>query len=152
MQPQLYPGYSTSGIVEAIGPEVKHLEPGDPVYHFGGHATHRIEKEADLIELPDTNMLKRAVFLQLGLISLTSVRLSSVTLGTNATVIGQGLIGNLAAQLLKLSGANKVFCIDISKNRLKIVFQSPSTLLFLETMSSMFILSRMGWPSKERSP
>jgi NADPH2:quinone reductase len=50
------PGLEGAGVVEAIGPAVKSLKPGDSVMYckgpIGAYATHRLIEEDDLLRLP----------------------------------------------------------------------------------------------------
>src|SRR5439155_13462024 len=51
---------------------------------------------------------RRAVLARMGQVAFTAVRLGNAELGDTVAVQGLGLVGNLAAQLLKLSGCNVI--------------------------------------------
>ena len=67
--------------------------------------------------------IEHVPFTALAQIALSSVRLSNIRLGHTVVIFGQGLIGNLAAQLMKTGGARKVIGIDPILQRLKISTQ-----------------------------
>ncbi|MDA0747075.1 MAG: zinc-binding alcohol dehydrogenase [bacterium] len=119
-----YPGYASIGRVLLTGEGVDHVKEGDAVYTRGKHASHAIIPAGrPLLKLPDGLPPERAPFAVLAWISLTAVRLSEVRLGHTVAVFGQGMIGNLAAQLMRLAGARQVIGIDLVQERLAISSQ-----------------------------
>jgi threonine dehydrogenase-like Zn-dependent dehydrogenase len=62
--------------------------------------------------------LKEASLVHIALISITALRASHAELGDYAAVVGQGLVGNFAAQLLLRQGA-RVIAIDRLAGRLE---------------------------------
>jgi polar amino acid transport system substrate-binding protein len=120
-QPQAL-GYSSAGVVEAVGPGVTTFAPGDKVACAGaGYANH-----AELICVPENLVapvpagvpLEQAAFSTLGAIALQCVRVADPTLGEAAAVVGLGLIGQLAVQLLRANGC-RVLGIDLNPRRAK---------------------------------
>ncbi|MGH2458860.1 MAG: zinc-binding dehydrogenase, partial [Chloroflexota bacterium] len=65
---------------------------------------------------------RRVVLTRMAGVAITAVRASSVAAGDRVVVIGLGLVGNFAAQLMQLSGAD-VFGVDLSRHRLEIARQ-----------------------------
>jgi 2-desacetyl-2-hydroxyethyl bacteriochlorophyllide A dehydrogenase len=118
-----YPGYSIVGEVVATGAEVRGIAPGDKVYTIGKHAAYNVvpfnSDSLPLFKLPDDFIGERAVFARLAGICMTSIVQSSIRVGDTAVVMGLGLIGNLAAQLFSLLGAN-VIGVDVIGRRLDI--------------------------------
>jgi predicted dehydrogenase/threonine dehydrogenase-like Zn-dependent dehydrogenase len=115
-------GYSCAGFVEAVGPSVIGFAPGDRVACAGaGYASH-----AELVavpenlatRVPDGVALEHAAFATLGAIALQGLRVAQPTLGEIAAVIGLGLIGQLAVQLLRANGC-RVLGIDLDPERVK---------------------------------
>jgi polar amino acid transport system substrate-binding protein len=115
-------GYSTAGVVDAVGPGVTTFAPGDRVACAGaGYANH-----AELICVPENLVapvpagvpLDQAAFATLGAIALQCVRVGDPTLGETAAVVGLGLIGQLAVQLLRANGC-RVLGIDLNERRAK---------------------------------
>src|SRR2546423_9000063 len=72
--------------------------------------------------LPDSVDFESGAFSTLGAIALQGVRLAEPTLGESVVVIGLGLIGQLAAQLLKANGC-RVFGIDLDASRVELARQ-----------------------------
>src|SRR5205085_1430808 len=69
--------------------------------------------------LPDGVDFESGAFSTLGAIALQGVRLAEPTLGESVVVIGLGLVGQLAAQLLKANGC-RVFGIDLDESRIEL--------------------------------
>ncbi len=108
-------GYSCAGEVIEVADDVTGFQIGDFVACGGKTASH-----AEVITAPsklciklqkDTN-LRHAAYNTLGAIALQGVRQADLRLGETCAVIGLGLIGQLTALLLRVSGV-KVIGIDI---------------------------------------
>lgn len=111
------PGYALAGQVLAVGDGVDHVRPGDAVACAGeGWASH-----AEIVWVPRRLVARvppgldaeSAAFGTLGAIALHGVRQTGAGLGETVAVIGLGLIGQIAAQLLRLSGAH-VIGVDVA--------------------------------------
>jgi predicted dehydrogenase len=115
-------GYACAGIVEEVGPGVTRFAPGDRVACAGaGYANHaEIVAVPDnlVVRVPDSVQLDRAAFATLGAIALQGIRVGEPTLGEIAVVIGLGVIGQLAVQLLLANGC-RVAGVDIDGERVK---------------------------------
>ncbi len=115
-------GYSCAGVVEEVGPGVRAFAPGDRVGCGGaGYANHAelvVVPENLVVHVPDSVSLEHAAFVTLGAIALQGLRVAEPTLGEIAAVIGLGLIGQLAVQLLRSNGC-RVLGIDIDAGRTK---------------------------------
>jgi len=115
-------GYSCAGEVIEVGEGVTEFEIGDKVACAGaGYANH-----AEIVSVPinlcvklDNNTnLKDAAYNTLGAISMQGVRQSDLRLGESCVVIGLGLLGQLAALILKASGVT-VIGVDVSEAAVK---------------------------------
>jgi len=115
-------GYSLAGIVESAGEGVVGLVPGDRVACAGaGYANHaewNVVPENLVARVPDGVALDQAAYATVGAIALQGVRLAQPTLGEIAAVIGLGLIGQLAVQLLRANGC-RVLGLDTDPARVK---------------------------------
>jgi predicted dehydrogenase/threonine dehydrogenase-like Zn-dependent dehydrogenase len=113
-------GYSLCGDVIAVGEGVGDLAPGDRVACAGaGYAVHAEEVEVPrnlVAKVPAPVDPRHAAFVTLGAIALHGVRKAQPVLGETALVIGLGLVGQLAAQFLRISGA-KVAVSDLDPRR-----------------------------------
>ncbi|WP_299338524.1 bi-domain-containing oxidoreductase [uncultured Psychroserpens sp.] len=115
-------GYSCAGEVIEVGEGVTEFEVGDTVACAGaGYANH-----AEIVSVPvnlcvkldgDAN-LKDAAYNTLGAISMQGVRQADLRLGESCVIIGLGLLGQLAALILKASGVT-VIGVDVSEAAVK---------------------------------
>jgi polar amino acid transport system substrate-binding protein len=108
-------GYSAAGVVIAVGAGVEEFRVGDRVACGGEGAAHA-EVLAVPVNLcarvPDGACLEHAAFTTIGAIALQGLRQADVTLGERVAVIGLGLVGQLAVQLLKANGC-RVLGVDL---------------------------------------
>ena len=113
-------GYSSAGVVLDVGERVSQFQINDRVACAGGgYAVHAeavwVPKNL-VIALPPEVDFEWAAFTTLGAIALQGIRLSEVRLRDVAAVIGLGLLGQLAVQMLKAAGA-VVIGMDIQPAR-----------------------------------
>ena len=101
-------GYSCAGEVVEVGEGVTEFKVGDKVACAGvGYANHAeiISVPVNLcVKLEKNANLKDASYNTLGAISMQGVRQADMRLGESCVVIGLGLLGQLAALILKASG------------------------------------------------
>ncbi len=113
-------GYSAAGIVIEVAEDVTDFRIGDRVACAGvGYASHAevLSVPRNLcVRLPEEVDFEAGAFGTLGAIALQGVRLAEPTLGESIVVIGLGLVGQLAVQLLKANGC-RVFGIDLHSAR-----------------------------------
>lgn len=116
-------GYSAAGIVVEVGEGVTEFRAGERVACAGtGYAAHAelLSVPKNLcVRLPDAVDFESAAFATLGAIALQGVRLAEPTLGESVVVIGLGLIGQLAVQLLRANGC-RVFGVDLDASRVEL--------------------------------
>jgi predicted dehydrogenase/threonine dehydrogenase-like Zn-dependent dehydrogenase len=126
-------GYSVSGIVLAVGKNVKNIFPGDLVAAAGAGYAHHAEfvevPENLVMKVPEGLSLKHASTVTLGGIALQGVRRSDLRLGENCLVVGAGILGLLTAQILKASGV-RVAVSDLDENRLAVARSLGIDLVF----------------------
>lgn len=128
-------GYSASGIVKAVGEDVNGFFVGDRVAitgpGSGWHAEYNLTPNLFAVKIPSKfhdggNQraigFDEAAFAALGGIALEAVRLVHAQLGDRVAVIGLGLIGQIAAQLLASSGCH-VFGMDISWEKVSLAME-----------------------------
>jgi len=110
------PGYAAVGtVLEA--PEGSRLKTGTPVFTYGPHASV-VNEDVICLPVPEGLDFSQAVFARIAAVSITAIRVSGIELGDRVCVVGAGLVGNLAAQMASLSGAD-VCVIDPSEMRRK---------------------------------
>ena len=111
------PGYSLAGIVRAVGEGVEGVKSGDRVCGQGPHASAAIVAADRFVVVPPEVSSDQAAMTTLGIIVLNAVRLAHLQLGESVAVVGAGLVGQIACQLTRLSGARPVISIDPIERR-----------------------------------
>jgi predicted dehydrogenase/threonine dehydrogenase-like Zn-dependent dehydrogenase len=129
-QPQSV-GYSSAGVVVAVGDGVADLNVGDRVACAGAgyavHAEFACIPRMLVAKIPEVRARERsaqvsyeeAAFGTLGAVCLHGIRTAEVGLGETVAVIGLGLLGQITVQLLKAAGCH-VFGIDLLRQRAEI--------------------------------
>ena len=100
-------GYCNVGTVVAIGKGVTELKVGDRVASNGQHAEFVCVPKNLVAKVPDNVSDEEAAFTVIGSIGLQGIRLLNPQLGETVVVTGLGLIGLIAAQLLKAGYRNR---------------------------------------------
>ena len=111
-------GYGHLGRVLEVGSAVEMCRAGDRVLSFSRHAS-LVKADAARMALPVPKDAagSHVVFARMAGVSISALRSSSVQPGDTVLVIGMGLVGNLAAQLFRIAGA-EVMAADLSDYRL----------------------------------
>ena len=113
-----HPGYNNVGRIRAVGAGVNWLEVGDRVVSPSPHASHILTGTNRVLKVPAGVEPTIAVYFNMAAIALGAVRKARIELGEVVLVLGQGLIGNLAMQLCRLSGGLPVIAVDLIDERL----------------------------------
>ncbi|HHB94276.1 MAG TPA: oxidoreductase [Campylobacterales bacterium] len=116
-------GYSLAGKVIEVGENLSGINIGDRVACGGaGYANHSeinyIPKNL-MVKIPDGVDDIDASFVTVGAIALQSVRQTEPKLGEKIAVMGLGLLGQLAVQLLKANGC-KVIGSDVDLDKIEL--------------------------------
>lgn len=104
-------GYCNVGVVLGVGAGVAGLAVGDRVVSNGAHAQVVCVPRNLCARIPDDVTDEAAAFTIVGAVALQGIRLAAPALGERFVVIGLGLIGLLAVQLLRAAGC-RVLGID----------------------------------------
>lgn len=114
-------GYSLAGHVHEIGGGLDEFELGQPVACAGEgiacHAEYIYVPRNLCVPIPDGVSLEDAAFSTVGAIAVQGVRQSNISLGDRVVVVGLGLVGLLAVQLLKAAGCY-VIGVDFDQEKL----------------------------------
>jgi len=131
-QPQSV-GYSSAGIVIAVGDGIHDINVGDRVACAGtGYAVHAefacvprmlVAKIPQREEALSPVSYEEAAFGTVGAICLHGIRTANVALGDTVAVIGLGLLGQITVQLLKAAGC-RVFGMDLLQSRADLTLTS----------------------------
>lgn len=132
-----YPGYSHTGVVEAIGEGVTDFTVGDRVLTMGHHQSHllldlapdRPGGPAYVEHVPDNLPFDHAAFAILGSVALHGIRKAELQVGAGVAVFGQGIVGQLVVQLARWSGAQPVIAVDLVPERIEQSRRSGADIL-----------------------
>ncbi len=129
-------GYEQIGEVVEVGPEVGLVRVGQRVWGSWGHKSQVVlaENLAAPRVLPEGADPRLGVFARIGAIALNAVHDAEVHLGETVAIFGLGVLGLLALQLARLSGA-KVIAVDGLEQRLELARRlgAAHTLDFRQT-------------------
>lgn len=116
-------GYSNAGVIVKTKGEVKGLAAGMRAAAMGAgaaeHTDYAVVPVNLIVPIPDEVSYEQASYLSLAATALQAVRRTAPHLGEYGVALGQGIVGNLAAQLYRLAGA-RVQVWDGFESRLKI--------------------------------
>lgn len=119
-------GYSLAGRVIEVGKNMSGVNIGDRVACGGaGYANHSeinyVPKNL-MVKIPESVDDIDASFVTVGAIALQGVRQTEPKLGERVAVIGLGLLGQLAVQLLKANGC-KVIGSDVDPDKIELALK-----------------------------
>lgn len=101
-------GYSSAGRVVAVGAGVEGIKVGDKVacagQNYASHAEWAFVPKNLVAKIPAGVDEQSAAFATLAAIAMQGIRQASLTPGENVGVVGLGLLGQLAARMLKAYG------------------------------------------------
>ena len=125
------PGYQAAGVVRQVGAAVQGLRPGDRVFSrngrapdgwrgtwWGGHVAMHVADPADVLAVPAEVSLRAACGLLLAQVGYNGATRSRAGRGDLAVVIGDGLVGQYAAQTLRVMGC-RVLLSGLVEERLE---------------------------------
>ena len=131
-------GYSVAGEVIAIGEGINTLQIGDRVAAAGaGIANHAeyVDVPTNLVmKMPNELDYKYASTVTMGGIAMQGVRRADLRFGESCVVVGAGILGLLALQMLKLSGV-RVIVTDLNEHRLAL---AKRFLLFVKQIQNCY--------------
>lgn len=113
-------GYSSCGVVEKVGCDVRSVVPGDRVIVFWGkHSEYNLISEYNVVKIADGISDAEAAAIFICTFPMAAVRKTGLELGESAMVMGLGTLGQFAVRLLAAAGAAPVIAADpVEKRRL----------------------------------
>jgi 2-desacetyl-2-hydroxyethyl bacteriochlorophyllide A dehydrogenase len=121
-------GYLNVGEVVEVGSEVGTLKPGDVVFGTYPHQAELVADSTRLIKLPSGLDPKLGVFLLNTRTTYNGVLDAGIRLGETVVIFGQGALGQLSAQMARLSGAGQVVVVDPIRRRREMALQLGADL------------------------
>jgi predicted dehydrogenase/threonine dehydrogenase-like Zn-dependent dehydrogenase len=109
-------GYCNAGEIIGVGENVSGFSVGDRIATNGYHAELISVSKNLSAKIPDNVSYDEAAFTPVAAIALQGIRLLEPTFGETFVVIGLGLIGQIAAQLLAANGC-RVIGFDLNESR-----------------------------------
>jgi predicted dehydrogenase/threonine dehydrogenase-like Zn-dependent dehydrogenase len=120
-------GYSLSGKVRSVGEGITDISVGDIVACSGAqyahHATQVKVSKQLCTKVPDGMALNIASTVTLGAIAMQGIRQADICLGERVAVIGLGVIGQIASQILLAAGA-VVTGFDLDERKLNLASEN----------------------------
>jgi len=124
-------GYSSAGVVIAVGRNITDINVGDRVACAGGEKANHAEVVAVPRNLtaviPDAVSFEEAAFTTLGAIAMHGIRRAERQFGETVAILGVGLLGQLAVQIAK-AGGYRVIAIDSRPNRVDLASRMRADL------------------------
>jgi len=118
------PGYCCAGVVEKVGKDAgDRFAVGDRVACYAVDVGHREIGNVPIrwaSKIPNGVSFDYASFTALGQTSLQGVRKCKIEIGESTAVLGLGIVGQLALQLVRINGALPAIGIDRIQSRLEI--------------------------------
>jgi len=123
------PGYENVGRVIEVGTAVHNLKIGDIVFHsgsqntgrygraWGGEIAHAVICVDDALPIPAGLPLEDAIYAKVAGIARHGIWRAGIKAGEQVVIVGQGMIGHLAAQISAALGA-EVTVLDVVAERL----------------------------------
>lgn len=132
-------GYSSAGVVVAVGEGMDGFKVGDRVACAGGghavHAEYEVVPRNLLALLPPEVDFESAACTTLGAIALHGFRLAQPQIGERVAIIGLGLLGLISVGIARAAGCS-VFGVDIAPARVKLAQEMGATAVTREQAES----------------
>lgn len=106
-------GYSSSGTVFKVGKDVTAVQIGDRVAcSWSKHAQYCTMKEKNVHKLDDSISFSEGALLHIATFPLAAIRKCRLEVGESAIVMGLGVLGLVAIELLRIAGAVPIIAVD----------------------------------------
>ena len=106
-------GYSSAGVVEALGEGVTEFKVGDRVAMSWSIHSQLLNINKDLVyKLPDGISFNDGALMHIGIFPLAAIRKCRLEIGESAIVMGMGVLGLISIPLLKAAGAAPIIAVD----------------------------------------
>lgn len=124
-----YPGYSSVGVIEAIGSGVSDFAVGQRVTFRNGHRSHSIENAGEVCPIPDGLPFEQAVWFALAKITFHGAHKAGYSLGDSVLIIGAGPIGQMSVRWACAAGVANIIVVDTAAHRMPLAQAGGATAL-----------------------
>jgi threonine dehydrogenase-like Zn-dependent dehydrogenase len=108
-----YHGYSSAGVVTQVGAGVTDIDPGDRVaLSWSTHSQVQNIRAGLVHKLPDEVSFSDGALTHIATFPLAAIRKCRLEIGEAAIVMGMGILGMIAIQLLRSGGAAPIIAVD----------------------------------------
>ena len=152
------PGYQAAGTVLEVGAGVRTVRPGERVFSrncrppagwpgswWGGHVGYHVAAENEVILMPASVSTEVASGLLLAQVGYNGAMKPPLSPGEAAVVIGEGLVGQYAAQVLRHRGAH-VIVAGLSPFRLELARRYSADEVFDSSQGDLAAFIRQRYP------
>lgn len=106
-------GYSSAGVVEALGDGVTQLSVGDRVaMSWTTHSQFVCKDVGEVYRLDDDQSFSEGALWHIATFPMAAIRKCHLEIGESAIVMGMGILGMMAVMLLRAAGAAPVIAAD----------------------------------------
>ncbi len=112
-----YMGYASVGEVIETGSKVENVKVGDIVACSAPHQEENVIAAKDAVVLPKSIPAEKGVLFTNLITAYNGIMDTHINLGDTVVVSGLGVIGQLLVQMAKMSGAHRVYGIDVLEKR-----------------------------------
>lgn len=106
-------GYSSAGVVIAVGKDVTLHKVGDRVSCAWGHHCKICKfNETKVFPLPDNVSFGEAALAHIATFPLAAIRKCRLEIGESTLIMGLGVLGLIAVQLSRIAGAAPIIAVD----------------------------------------
>lgn len=123
-------GYSSAGTVEQVGACVTGVAPGDRVaLSWSTHNQYVTISESNICPIDKISFEDAALF-HIATFPLAAIRKCRLEIGESAVVMGMGILGMIAVQLLKAAGAVPIIAVDPNPEKREKALQCGADFAF----------------------
>ena len=127
-----YPGYSSVGEIVKVGSAVESFAVGDKVVvPWGGHRSYSFAQASRIHKITDERVdLCQASLCHIASFPMLGVRRLQIQMGEAVMIAGLGLLGLVALQAARLSGAAPLLACDLSPERRQLALELGADAVF----------------------
>lgn len=141
-------GYSSAGVVCEVDARVEGIGVGDRVAcggaGFANHAEYNFVPKNLVVKIPECVSFEDASCATVGSIAMQGIRQCDLRLGESVAIIGLGLLGMLALQMVKASGC-RVIGFDPNSARCKLALELGADVAVSEGLEDAALVFSQGY-------